>query len=197
MQTIRKQSSIRRRLGGGFVIIAALVLSNITSGVASQQPQEKLLPRFQKINEMLYRGAQPLDSGMERLAELGIKTVINLRGENEITRSEETAARASGLSYFSVPLRDLSAPTDKQVEKILGLINDAPNWPVFIHCNHGKDRTGTIIAVYRISQDGWTGDEAKAEAKRMGMSWVQFGMKSYIGDYYDKHSSSREAAPRR
>jgi len=175
------------RLGAIYLVITALLLLYGVGVGLGQQAQEKSLPRFYKINENLYRGAQPLSGGIERLAALGIKTVINLRGENEVTRSEQADARAAGLRYFSVPLADLSAPTDEQVEKILALINDAQDWPVFVHCNHGKDRTGTIIAVYRISHDGWTSEEAKAEAKRLGMSWVQIGMKSYIGDYYEKH----------
>jgi protein tyrosine/serine phosphatase len=170
------------------LIIAALAFSNVTGGVPSPQPEERTLPRFHEINANLYRGAQPLDGGIKRLSELGVKTIINLRGENEVTRSEVADARAAHLRYFSVPLPDLSAPSDEEVEKILAIINDAQNWPVFVHCNHGKDRTGLIIAVYRISHDGWTGKEAKAEAKQMGMSWLQVGMKSYIKDYYEKHS---------
>ncbi|HJZ67093.1 MAG TPA: hypothetical protein VKF81_03025, partial [Blastocatellia bacterium] len=54
----------------------------------------------------------------------------------------------------------------------------------------GSDRTGTIAAVYRISQDGWTADRAIAEAKTYGMSWTEFGMRGYIADYYKRKASS-------
>jgi uncharacterized protein (TIGR01244 family) len=123
---------------------------------------------------------------MKEIAALGIKTVINLRGEDERTRDEEIAANAAGLRYFSVPLPGFRRPKDSQVEKILGLIGDSHNWPVFVHCRHGEDRTGIIIAAYRISQDGWSAEQAKEEAKRHGMSRFQFWMKDYIGDYYKR-----------
>jgi tyrosine-protein phosphatase SIW14 len=168
------------------IIIAALALLTVMTGAGRQEPQEKLLPNFHQVNEHLSRGAQPLKDGMQRLAALGIKTVINLRSPNEGTRAEETEARAAGLRYFNVPMRDLSRPTDEQVERVLSIINDAQNWPVFVHCNHGRDRTGLIVACYRISHDGWTSERAKAEARHYGMSWVQFGMKDYISDYYRK-----------
>jgi uncharacterized protein (TIGR01244 family) len=165
------------------------------AGAGRQESQEKVLPNFHQVNEHLYRGAQPLSGGMRRLAAKGIKTIINLRGEDEGTRAEERDARGAGLRYFNVPMQGLSRPKDEQVEKVLAIINDAHNWPVFVHCNHGKDRTGTIIACYRISHDGWTSEKAKAEAKHYGMSWVQFGMKDYIKDYYDKHRAERPAQP--
>lgn len=179
-----------RRLARFGLIVFAFVCLGGAAGAADKEPQEKLLPHFSQINENLYRGAQPLEGGMRRLAALGIKTVINLRGADEGTRAEEEDARAAGLNYFNVPMGGLSRPTDEQVEKVLAVINDPRNWPVFVHCNHGKDRTGVIIACYRISREGWTSERAKAEAKHYGMSWVQVRMKSYIKDYYDKQKSA-------
>jgi protein tyrosine/serine phosphatase len=155
-----------------------------TVNVPARESKEELLPNFHKINNQLYRGAQPLTGGMKELAALGVKTIINLRGEDERTRDEETEAEASGLRYFSAPLPGFGRPNDKQVERVLALINDSQNWPVFIHCRHGQDRTGTIVAIYRISEDGWSSEQAKKEAKLRGMSRFQFGMKDYIGDYY-------------
>lgn len=165
----------------------ALVLLVVVTGAAQRESQEKLLPNFHQVNEHLYRGAQPLPGGIKRLAALGIKTIVNLRGEDEKTRYEGEEARAAGLRYLSVPMSGLKRPTDEQVEEVLAIINQPENWPVFVHCNHGADRTGTIIAVYRISQDGWSAREAKKEAKRYGFSWIQFRMKDYIEDYERKY----------
>lgn len=185
----RTLAPVGYRLGWISSLIIGLLLLYGVGVVGAQQPQEKSLPRFYQVNEHLYRGAQPLPGGMERLAILGIKTVINLRG-NDGVPAEETEAQQARLRYFNIPLPGLSAPKDQQVDQILAIINDPKNWPVFVHCNHGKDRTGTIVAVYRITHDGWTGDEAKAEAKRFGLSWVQFGMKSYIAQYREKHKAA-------
>lgn len=175
------------RFGG----IAASLTLLMSLALAQGEPSYKELPRFHQVNAHLFRGAQPNEGGIERLKALGIRTIINLRGEDEGTRDEAEQARRAGLRYFNVPLPDLSRPKDEQVERVLNLVNDRANWPVFVHCNHGKDRTGLIIACYRISQDGWTSEKAKAEAKRYGMSWVQVGMKDYISDYYKRRQEEK------
>jgi protein tyrosine/serine phosphatase len=164
------------------------------ASVPSRGAKEELLPNFHKVNEQLYRGAQPLPGAMKELASLKIKTVVNLRGEDEGTRSEEAEARGAGLRYFSEPLPGFGRPKDEQVERVLALINDSQNWPVFVHCHHGEDRTGTIIAVYRISHDGWSAEEAKKEAKHFGMSRFQFKMKDYIDDYARDHKPGGQRA---
>lgn len=178
------------------VLSVAVLLLIVTANVPSREFTEEVLPNFHKVNDQLYRGAQPQANGMKEIAALGIKTVINLRGENERTREEETEAKAVGMHYFSVPLPGLKRPSDEQVEQVLKLIEDPHNWPVFVHCHHGEDRTGIIIAVYRISHDGWSADEAKKEAKLYGMSRFQFWMKDYIGDYY-KRWLQQQAQPKK
>jgi tyrosine-protein phosphatase SIW14 len=155
------------------------------------------LPNFHEVNRQFYRGAQPRENGVQKLAALGIRTIINLRGDDEQTRAEQKAAEAAGLRYFSIPLPDLSRPPGERVERVMALINTAENQPVFVHCNHGKDRTGVIAAVYRITHDGWTAERAKAEARRYGMSWVQVGMKDYISDYYRDWIKLHPASPSR
>lgn len=170
------------------VIAGPLLLFILGISAPSSVPEKEALPNFHEVNQNLYRGAQPRAGGIQKLKELGVKTIINLRGADEGTEAEEREARAAGLNYFNIPLDGLGRPSDEKVLKILALINDSKNWPVFIHCNHGKDRTGTIIACYRISHDGWTLDQAMKEAKRYGMSWVQFKMKGYIKDYARKYA---------
>jgi protein tyrosine/serine phosphatase len=165
------------------VFAGPLLLLILGVSAPSSVPEKEALPNFHQVNQNLYRGAQPGSGGIKKLKELGVKTIINLRGADEGMQAEEQEARAAHLNYYNVPMDGLGRPSDEKVEKILSLINDAKNWPVFVHCNHGKDRTGTIIACYRISHDGWKLDEAMKEAKSYGMSWVQFKMKDYIKDY--------------
>jgi uncharacterized protein (TIGR01244 family) len=179
---------MRDRLVRLRAISVAVIILTATLGASSREPKEVvLLPNFQQVNEHLYRGAQPLRGGMKELVELRIKTVINLRGDDESAREEEIEARAAGLRYFSEPLPGFGRPKDEQVEKVLAIIKDAQNWPVFVHCRHGEDRTGTIIAIYRITHDGWTSEQAKKEAKQYGMSRFQFAMRDYISDYARDH----------
>ena len=174
------------RLGRTGIIAVVFMLLTGAAATPSRETDEKLLPNFHQVNEHLYRGAQPLPGGIQRILALKIKTIINLRGEDENSRGEEAEAKAAGVRYYSIALPGFGRPSDEQVEKVLGIINDSQNWPVFVHCHHGEDRTGTIIAVYRISHDGWTSEQAKKEAKSFGMSRFQFGMKDYISDYYKR-----------
>lgn len=163
----------------------------VSINAAQSAPSYKELPNFHKVSDTLYRGAQPLGGAAKKLAELGVKTIINLRGEDEGSREERKEVESAGLRYFSVTMPGLSAPSDAQVASVMGIIDNPENQPVFIHCKRGSDRTGTIAAIYRISHDGWTADRAIAEAKLHGMSFAEFGMKGYISDYYKQQLRTR------
>ena len=127
-----------------------------TVGAARSESKHEELPNFHRVSERLYRGAQPKRGGIGRLAQLGIKTIVNLRARDIRSQTEEQEARAAGLRYFNVPFERLGRPTDEQVERVLSIINAQENQPVLIHCQRDADRTGTIVAVYRIERDGWT-----------------------------------------
>jgi protein tyrosine/serine phosphatase len=141
------------------------------------------LPRFEQVSERLYRGAQPRAGGLRRLRELGIDTIVNLRGTGELTRAEEVEARALGLNYFNVPLPNWGRPQDGRVRRILLIIAAPQNGRVFVHCRDGVDRTGTIVALHRIAHEGWSTSNALAEAERLGMRSIQFWMRDYADDY--------------
>jgi protein tyrosine/serine phosphatase len=182
-----------RRFSAALCAIALIA----SLGAAQSTSSYKELPNFHKVSDTLYRGAQPLNDAAKKLGELGIKTVINLRGEDEVSLEEKKQAEAAGLRYFSVPMPGLSAPSDEVVARVMSIIDNPENQPVFIHCKRGSDRTGTIAAIYRISHDGWTADRALNEARGYGLSWMEFGMKSYVADYYKKkqnHTNAAEAA---
>ncbi|PYP86838.1 MAG: hypothetical protein DMF61_11565 [Blastocatellia bacterium AA13] len=177
----------------GRVYSAVLAVSLICANAIGQEAAAyKELPNFRKINDQIYGGGQPRTKGLSKLAELGIKTVVNLRGVDNQTRAEEQEAGVLGLRYYSIPMPGLARPSDEQVAKVFALLNDQANWPIFVHCNHGSDRTGTILACYRISHDRWTDDRAISEAKQYGMSWIEFGMRSFVSDYYKKQIGGSE-----
>src|ERR1035441_226879 len=104
------------------------------------QPPREGLGNFGKINDTLYRGAQPDAAGVKTLARLGIKSIINLRMANDVWNAEEAVARSSGITYTNVPLRGVGRPKHAQVAKLLTLIETLPA-PVFVHCRYGCDRT--------------------------------------------------------
>lgn len=192
MRAVRPENLIIKGQISRIIAITFVLMLAAPAGLAQQMARYDELPNFHKVNEHLYRGGQPKVGGVKELSELGIKTIINLRGADEQTLSEETEAKAAGLSYFNIPMPGLSRPTHEQISRVMAIIDTAENWPVFIHCKRGSDRTGTIVAIYRISHDEWTANQAMSEAKNFGLSWVEFGMKDYISDYYRDWNTSKQ-----
>src|SRR5207244_149014 len=142
-------------------------------------PATEGIYNFGKVGDGLYRGAQPDEVGMKNLKRLGIKTVVNLRMGDDVWSAEEAQARANGITYTNVPLRGLGRPTDEQVANLLGLLDTLPS-PVFVHCQHGCDRTGLIVACYRIQHDKWLNEAALDEAGHYGMSPFERGMRKFV-----------------
>jgi protein tyrosine/serine phosphatase len=141
------------------------------------------VPNFHQVNDHIYRGAQPSDRGFGELAKLGIKTVIDLREAGDRTVSEKKIVEAAGMHYLSFPLAGYGAPPNDLVAKVLSLFDDAGSGPVFVHCRRGADRTGTVVACYRIVHDHWENAKALIEAKAFGMSWTERAMQSYIANF--------------
>jgi len=149
---------------------------------------------FQKVDDGVYRGAQPTDEGFAGLAKLGIRTVVDLREIGEHSQAgEQRAVEAAGMRYISVPMKGMSRPTDPQVSQVIKLLNDKTAGPVFVHCRRGADRTGAVIACYRIGHDHWEASKALAEARSLGMSWYQRALQSYVLHYQLPASMSMPA----
>jgi protein tyrosine/serine phosphatase len=151
------------------------------------------LPNFHQVNDHVYRGAQPLAEGWPALAKMGIKTVIDLRRTDEHSTDDEAkAVRAANMKYLNFPMRGVVAPNEEQMTKILALLDS--NEPVFIHCKRGADRTGAVIACYRIAHDRWDRQQALNEAKSFGMAWTQVGLKRYVLSFQPKAVEATTAA---
>lgn len=159
-------------------------------GASARAPQEyRELPNFHEVDAGLYRGAQPGKGGLERLAALGVKTVINLRDDDRRAADEEREARALGMRYFNVPISRAGRPSEERIRELFEIVDAPGNQPVFVHCKRGADRTGAFVAAYRITHDGWTGEQALAEAEAFGMRFWQRGKKDFIKDYYRDHGA--------
>ena len=174
-----RMQSQRRFRAATFSITVSLTLASAWAG-----SQNESLPNFQRVNDHIYRGAQPTDEGFTELARLGIKTVIDLRQIGEHSQADEQKVVTSlSMRYVSVPMMGMSTPKDDQVSEVLTLLSDTTSGPVFVHCKRGADRTGMVVAVYRISQDGWENKKALSEAKSYGMSFFERAIQHYVMNY--------------
>jgi len=171
------------RLAVVLLFLSATALGQNSAIDSTTYPE---LPRFKQVSERLYRGAQPLAGGITKLRELGVNTVINLRGASDRTRSEEAEVRALGLNFYNIALPNWGRPQDDRIARIVELINAPESGRVFIHCREGVDRTGLIVAIYRMTHDGWSSRQALAEADRSGMRRTQLWMRDYAEDYGDR-----------
>jgi protein tyrosine/serine phosphatase len=176
--------------------LAFLLLS--AGALAAGEPRASGVPNFHQVDEHVYRGAQPTPEGLKSLAKMGIKTIIDLRGGGDHTTWEQSAVEALGMHYVHIPLRGMSAPSDEDVAKALALL-DSPTassyWPVFVHCKRGKDRTGTVIACYRIEHDHWRNEKALDEARLHGMSRIEWAMMSYVLRYRPPAQATASSKP--
>lgn len=116
------------------------------------------LPNLHRVAPGLYRGAQPTAEGMKELEKMGIKTVINLRAFH----SDKDEIGKAKLACESIPVKTWK-PTEDQVVQFLKIVTDKNRGPIFVHCQHGADRTGTMCAIYRVAVCGWTKQQAIEE----------------------------------
>jgi protein tyrosine phosphatase (PTP) superfamily phosphohydrolase (DUF442 family) len=177
-----------------FILILASALSPTLSTLAQSGPidsdktngtPEKIkIDYFGKVNDRFYRGSQPKDSDYARLAELGVKTIIDLRHRPD-DRVRQSAERA-GLRYINLKMNVRGYPPPDLAPRFLELVNDPENWPVYVYCHGGRHRTGVMTAIYRMAVEGWDIQRAYAEMREYGFykRWGHGPLKAYVYDYY-------------
>src|SRR3984893_2062359 len=135
-----------------------------TSSSPAQHPRQNKsmrenLPNFGEATTTLYRGGQPSKRGFRTLAKMGVNIVVDLRGSRD---SERKIVTHLGMQYVAMPWR-CSFPKDKVFAQFLTLLRQNPGKKIFVHCRVGDDRTGMMIASYRLAQAGWSREQAEKE----------------------------------
>lgn len=107
------------------------------------------IKNFGQMDNHFYRGAQPKEEEYKELAELGVKTIIDLR--DDPLPYANKAAEAAHMRYLNIPMSDKDYPKDESIEKFLNITKDESNWPFFVHCAGGRHRSGVMGAMYRFN----------------------------------------------
>jgi len=135
----------------------------ITFGLANGQVLELLkyesehFDNLYAISDSMYRSEQPSRKAFKELELYGFKTVINFRR----LWNDNRKARDTDLNLVHLPMRSAKL-TEAEVIEALKAVNNAQK-PVLLHCWHGSDRTGVVVAAYRTVFENWTKEDAISE----------------------------------
>jgi protein tyrosine/serine phosphatase len=163
--------------------LVALALLSL-SGSAAQAFQPIAVPgldNFQSVSEdRLYRGANPSENDLKALQQGGVKCIINLRHSDA---KEEAVSKQLGLKYVHMPMGWFKPPSAETVHKFLAVVQDPQNQPAYIHCYQGADRTGTMVAIYRIVVQNWGFSEAYKEMRQHHFKPLLASLKHFVLHY--------------
>jgi protein tyrosine/serine phosphatase len=136
---------------------------------------------FSQVSAGVYRGGRPDQTGVTvALPKLGVKTIIDLENDDAAIAQERAWAQSVNIQFISEPMDGTKTPDDAEVNDILAKLNDPANQPVFVHCMEGVDRTGLIIALYRVIDQGWAPKDAHDEMMAHGFKSILLAMNHYF-----------------
>ncbi len=126
------------------------------------------LPNFAVVDPGLYRGAAPTATGISQLKSMGVHTVIDLRISPKQVATESARVHSLGMTFVNIPLGSEPA-TPAQQKQFITLVQQAsPQNQIFVHCQHGADRTGEMIGLHRVVDDHWSYARTYAEMRSFG-----------------------------
>lgn len=185
---------------GRSVAIAMFISLGLTVDASAQAPIRAITPdsvriyNFAKVNDDYYRGGQPLDGHYADLAALGVKTVINLIGGDDVRDEEKAMVEKHGMTYLHIPMSTRKAPTDEQIATFMSAVD--ADGAVYVHCVGGRHRTGVMTAIYRMTKDGFTGEQAFKEMKqyKYGPDFLHPEFKKFVYKYEPRAAAAAVAA---
>lgn len=139
--------------------------------IASQPSSENRVLNFHTVHPFLFRSGDIDPTDFPALKAKGIQTVLSLEdegGQASLADAERAVAAQFGMKFVWQPMSNTDQPTLQQINKALETIVNPANRPVLVHCKHGSDRTGIVIAAYRIKYDHWTMAQAVTEMRQYG-----------------------------
>ncbi|PWT92800.1 MAG: hypothetical protein C5B55_05650 [Blastocatellia bacterium] len=169
-------------------LLAIVAIFALAVFAAGQEPATQTvkvkIKNFGQMDERFYRGGQPKEKDYKDLAQLGIKTVIDLREDPEAY--ERPLVESLGMRYINIPMSGKKYPTREVTEMFLRAVSDPNTGKFFVHCAGGRHRTGAMGAVYRFRFYNWNFEQVYKEMKQYDFytSWGHGAFKDFVEDYY-------------
>lgn len=187
--------AISRNGKGRNVLLALITLFSVAAVSSAQKLTESSptatikIKNFGQMDDRFYRGAQPKEKDYKDLAQLGIKTIIDLREDPE--DYSKRIAESLGMTYVNIPMIAKKYPTPEATETFLKTVNDPATGKFFVHCAGGRHRTGAMGAVYRFQFYNWNFEQVYKEMKQYDFytSWGHGAFKDFVKDYAHKQQS--------
>jgi protein tyrosine/serine phosphatase len=175
--------------------IVALALAMPAAAQPASSTSRVHIDNFGQVSATYYRGGQPRGHDYADLAALGVKTVINLTSD-DAAPDEATLTKQAGIKYVQIPMTTHTPPTAAQLAAFFQIVNDPASQPVYVHCVGGRHRTGVMTAMYRITDEGWTGVRAFQEMKqyKFGADFLHPEFKAFVVDYHAIPADAASAA---
>jgi len=177
------------------IAILALVFAVSSAAVAKEKHSSKFpnirIKNFGQMDDRFYRGARPGEEDYKALAELGIKTIIDLTDNSR--EYEQPAVEAAGLRYINIPMVDKSYPSMEQVNEFLKVVDNPETGKFYVHCAGGRHRTGVVGAIYRFTKDNWNLDQVLAEMDQFefGSGYGHGKQRDFVKDYWQQYQAKQ------
>lgn len=189
MKLLQKHGEMACWAGAWFVLLAMLFALAFGCATGPGYPAPEGVPNLDQVEPGVYRGGQPRTAaGWRYLRSLGLTNDIKLNTGEEASDSAAVSAGFT-LRYFPIDTIEqlVTGPDSIQMDSALAAIGPG----TFIHCEHGQDRTGLLVGLYRL-QEGTNAAAAWCEMTNhgyhpalMGLTWywrerVEWGLRSNI-----------------
>jgi len=170
------------------LILAPLVLS-FQPALASQNDGLHYYDVVEK--NVLSRSSLPNNEQIGWLSDQGVKSLVDLIPYSESKKANITKLanfKSHSFHFLHLAIPNSTAPTNSQATKFLNFVTSSSNQPVHVFCKAGIARTGTIVALYRYSVQGWTMSKAINESRNYGVG-VSKKQKTWLNQWASNHKA--------
>lgn len=154
--------------------------------------------RFRTVNpgKVYKSGLMEIEKLEETISQYNLKSIIDLRdvqsedsGRKDTEKSmrdESNLATQMGINYFNIPSGQIPSP--QQVTRFLKIMDNPDNYPVLIHCYHGKGRAEVYSTIYRMEYQDYLNAVAIEKTRLLPSEFTSFAPNKSKGKFILSYS---------